>query len=244
MALLRLDKLVSFCTGVSRKEVRALIRDGRISVAGAAEIAADMKVDTEKTEVFLDSRRLVYEQFRYLMMNKPAGYVSSTDDPRDKTVLDLLPGEYSRFSLFCAGRLDKDSEGLLILTDDGTYCHNVISPKKNVFKKYYCRVSGMLCDGDAVAVAEGMTLPDGTELLPGRLEQISESECFIYIREGKYHQVKRMLSALGKPVTYLKRLKIGSLELDPRLEKGSVKKMTYEEAALVFVNEDYNNCIN
>lgn len=244
MAVLRLDKLVSSCAGVSRKEVRALIKDGRISVAGAAETAADMKIDTEKTDVFLDGRKLVYEQFRYLMMNKPAGYVSSTDDPRDRTVLDLLPAEHGRFSLFCAGRLDKDSEGLLILTDDGTYCHNVISPKKNVFKKYYCTVSGTLSDGDAAAVAEGMTLSDGTKLMPGRLERISDSECFIYIREGKYHQVKRMLAALGKPVTYLKRLKIGSLELDPSLEKGSVKKMTYEEAALVFVNEDYNNCIN
>ena len=244
MAVLRLDKLISSSMNMSRKDVRALIKGGRITVDGVYAASPDMKVDTGISSVIVDGERLEYEEHRYLMMNKPAGYVSSTDDPKSPTVLELLPEEYRHFELFCAGRLDKDSEGLLILTDDGAYCHSVISPKKNVFKKYYVKVSGRLEEADAEAVSAGMTLSDGTVLMPGRLEIIGDNEGLVYIREGKYHQVKRMLGSLGKPVVYLKRLKIGALELDPDLEKGAVKKLTYSEASMVFSNEDKENCVN
>ena len=243
MAVLRLDKLISSSGTASRKEVRSLVRSGRVTVNGVPAGSADMKVDAECDDVRLDGERIVFEEHRYIMMNKPAGYVSSTDDPRDATVLELLPEEYRRFSLFPAGRLDKDAEGLLILTDDGDYCHNVISPKKNVYKKYYVRVENALDESDKAAFERGITLSDGTAFLPGKLELLSGNECYVYIREGKYHQVKRMLGYLGKPVIYLKRLSVGGLELDPEIECGEIKKLSREEAELVFSDGCKGNCV-
>lgn len=234
MALVRIDKIVSSAGNFSRKEARFLIKSGRVSVDGITVKSADEKYDPDEKSIFVDGMKLNFEMLHYFMMNKPAGYISSTDDPRDKTVLELVPEEYSRLKLFPAGRLDKDAEGLLILTDDGQYCHNVISPNKNVYKKYYVKVDGQLTKEDIEKFSEGMKMADGTEFLPGKLEILSENEGYVYIREGKFHQVKRMLAHIGKPVLYLKRVSIGNLELDPAIEKGKMKKISPEEAALVF----------
>lgn len=234
MALYRIDKIISACGKASRREVKALLKEGRVTAGGRNVRSPDEKFDPEKDDIRLDGERLSFEEKHYFVMNKPAGYVSSTDDPRDKTVLELVPEEYTHLNLFPAGRLDKDAEGLLILTDDGQYCHNVISPKKNVFKKYYVRVDGMLGDEDVTAFGRGFILRDGTRYRPGKLEIISENEGWVYISEGKFHQVKRSLESLGKPVIYLRRVKIGGLELPDGLELGKMKKLLPEEANLVF----------
>lgn len=243
MGLMRLDRAVSSSGAVSRKDVKAIIKSGRVAVSGKTVKDPGVKVDPDRDEICLDGRKLTYEKHRYILMNKPAGVVSSTDDPRDRTVLDLLPEEYSGYGLFPAGRLDKDAEGLLILTDDGDYCHRVISPKKNVFKKYYVKVDGELTQKDAEAVARGIKTQGGGDFMPGKLDIIGHNEAFISIREGKYHQVKRMLASVGKPVLYLKRVSIGMLKIDEDLPPGGFRKMPAEEAALVFENDNDINCL-
>lgn len=234
MAVYRIDKIISACGKASRREVKSVLKRGRVIADGRVVKNPDEKYDPEKTEILFDGERLIYEEKHYFMMNKPAGYVSSTDDPRDKTVLELVPEQYRHLNLFPAGRLDKDAEGLLILTDDGDYCHNVISPQKNVVKKYYVRVNGELTSKDIEAFRRGFVLNDGTKYSPGNLEIISGDEGYVYISEGKFHQVKRSLESLGKPVEYLKRVCIGALELEGNLGLGKMKKLTKEEAALVF----------
>ena len=243
MSFMRLDKLVSSSGAASRKDVKAMIKSGRVTVSGVVAKDPGMKVDPDTDRICLDGDALAYEEHRYILMNKPAGVVSSTDDPRDSTVLDLLPEEYRKYGLFPAGRLDKDAEGLLILTDDGDYCHSVISPKKNVFKKYYIKTQGELTPKDAEAVAAGIKTLGGGDFLPGKLDIIGKNEAFIYIREGKYHQVKRMMASLEKPVSYLKRVSIGMLKIDEDLPKGGFRKIPKEEAMLVFENDDEINCL-
>jgi len=238
----RLDKIVAGSGNISRKEVKQFIKQGRVSVNGRVASSAETKV-SDTDIIMLDGAVIAYDKVNYFMMNKPAGFISSTDDP-GRTVLELVPEEYSHLKLFPAGRLDKDSVGLLILTDDGDYCHNVISPKKNVMKKYYVRVDGVLTERDKKAFADGITLSNGESFLPGILEPLSENEAYVYIREGKYHQVKRMLGYLGSPVTYLKRMSIGRLELDESLKEGEMKKLTRAEAELVFEPFGYFTNIN
>jgi 16S rRNA pseudouridine516 synthase len=162
-------------------------------------------------------------------VNKPAGVVSSTDDPRDRTVLDLLPAEMRRIGLFPAGRLDKDSVGLLILTDDGELAHRITSPRHKLEKLYFVRVDGRLDESDTEAFAGGMQLGGGQRALPAKLRIISPSEAEVALREGKYHQIKRMLAARGKPVLYLKRLSIGPIRLDPALPEGHWRELTQAE---------------
>ena len=169
------------------------------------------------------------ERFTYVMLHKPAGVLSATEDTRQQTVLDLLPPELRRRSLSPVGRLDKDTEGLLLLTNDGALAHRLLAPRSHVDKVYYARVEGALEPADAAAFAAGMTLGDGLECLPAGLEILSPWECLVTLREGKFHQVKRMLAARGKPVTYLKRLSMGPLRLDPELAPGAFRMLTAEE---------------
>ena len=230
----RLDKIIAASGIASRKDCKSMIKAGRIAVNGIVAISPDQKAE-DADVITVDGMPIEHEKFHYFMMNKPQGYVSSTDDPKSMTVLDLIPPEYRHLHLFPAGRLDKDAVGLLILTDDGDYCHNVISPKKNVVKRYFVRVDGTLTEKDKARFAEGIVLGDGTELLPARLEILSKNEGYVFIREGKYHQVKRMLASLGCPVTYLKRMNIGSLALDETLPEGKIKKLSPDEAASVFL---------
>lgn len=225
----RLDKIISATGKKSRREVREMVRQGRVLVDGKPAPAADMKVDPQTAVILLDGEPLGYEKFTYVMLHKPAGVLTATEDRRQETVLDLLPPELRRRALSPVGRLDKDTEGLLLLTNDGQLAHRLLSPKSHVDKVYYARVDGALEPGDIAAFAAGMTLGDGLECLPAGLEILSPTEAFVTLREGKFHQVKRMLAARGKPVLYLKRLSMGRLRLDPALAPGAWRMLTEEE---------------
>ena len=225
----RLDKIISSTGKKSRREVREMVRQGRVLVDGKPAPAADMKVDPQTAVILLDGEPLGYEKFTYVMLHKPAGVLTATEDRRQETVLDLLPPELRRRALSPVGRLDKDTEGLLLLTNDGQLAHRLLSPKSHVDKVYYARVDGALEPGDIAAFAAGMTLGDGLECLPAGLEILSPTEALVTLREGKFHQVKRMLAARGKPVLYLKRLSMGRLRLDPALAPGAWRMLTEEE---------------
>ena len=225
----RLDKIISATGKKSRREVREMVRQGRVLVDGKPAPAADMKVDPQAAVILLDGEPLGYEKFTYVMLHKPAGVLTATEDRRQETVLDLLPPELRRRALSPVGRLDKDTEGLLLLTNDGQLAHRLLSPKSHVDKVYYARVDGALEPGDIAAFAAGMTLGDGLECLPAGLEILSPTEALVTLREGKFHQVKRMLAARGKPVLYLKRLSMGRLRLDPALAPGAWRMLTEEE---------------
>ena len=225
----RLDKIISATGKKSRREVREMVRQGRVLVDGKPAPAADMKVDPQTAVILLDGEPLGYEKFTYVMLHKPAGVLTATEDRRQETVLDLLPPELRRRALSPVGRLDKDTEGLLLLTNDGQLAHRLLSPKSHVDKVYYARVDGALEPGDIAAFAAGMTLGDGLECLPAGLEILSPTEALVTLREGKFHQVKRMLAARGKPVLYLKRLSMWRLRLDPALAPGAWRMLTEEE---------------
>ena len=229
----RLDKRLADTGKWSRKEARELIRAGRVLVDGAVCRAPEEKVDAD-APVTVDGEPVGSAGPVYLMLNKPAGVVSSTDEPGERTVLDLLPEEYRHMDLFPAGRLDKDTEGLLLLTDDGPLAHRLLAPKSHVDKVYYVETDGILDETDASAVRAGVTLADGYVCLPGELELMAGKGARITLREGKYHQVKRMLAALGKPVVYLKRVRFGPLVLDEALPKGGWRALTEEERQALF----------
>ncbi len=229
----RLDKRLAGTGRWSRKEARELIKAGRVSVSGAVYRSPEEKVSDDAL-VSVDGQALDGPGPVYIMLHKPAGLVSATEDPREETVLSLLPPEYQRRGLFPAGRLDKDTEGLLLLTDDGPLAHRLLSPRHHVDKVYYLEVAGVLDASDVQAAREGMVLADGLQCLPAELEVLPDGRSgLITLHEGKYHQVKRMLAARGKPVTYLKRIRFGSLELDPNLPKGSWRLLSPEETALL-----------
>lgn len=226
----RLDKILAGTGRWSRKEVRDLVRAGRVTVNGAVAQSADQKISREGLSLLVDGIPVSGEAFTYLMLNKPAGLVSATEDPRQATVLDLLPAHLRRIGLFPAGRLDKDTVGLLLLTNDGPLAHRLLSPKKHVDKIYFVRVEGALDADDVRAFAGGMTLPDGLVCQSARLEPLDDpSEALVTLREGKYHQIKRMLSERGKPVRYLRRISMGPLTLDPGLEEGGWRPLTAAE---------------
>ena len=229
----RLDRRLANTGRWSRKEARGLIRAGRVRVDGAVCRAPEQKVDAD-TPVSIDGEPIAASGPVYLMMNKPAGVVSSTDEPGERTVLDLLGEEYRHIGLFPAGRLDKDTEGLLLLTNDGPLAHRLLAPKSHVDKVYYVETDGVLDETDMEAVRTGVTLADGYICLPGELEPLSDSSAHITLHEGKYHQVKRMLAALGKPVVYLKRVRFGPLVLDDDLPKGGWRSLTEEEQQALF----------
>lgn len=232
MSLQRLDKLMAATGRWSRREAKELIRQGRVLVNGLPARSGEEKADPEAAAILVDGTDLGYSRFTYVMLNKPAGVLSATEDPRQGTVLDLLAPELRRRGLFPVGRLDKDTEGLLLLTNDGPLAHRLLSPRRHVDKTYFVRVEGVLDRADEAAFAAGMTLADGLECLPAGLEVLEAPDtAIVTLREGKYHQIKRMLAARGKPVVYLKRLTMGPLSLDPVLEKGAWRPLTPEELA-------------
>ncbi len=222
---MRLDRLLSELGAASRSELRQIIRRGRVSVDGVVVTEPERRVDPEGSEIRLDGELLTYRRFRYFMMDKPAGVLSVTEDRKQKTVLDLLPPELKRLDLFPVGRLDKDTSGLLILTNDGDFAHRVISPKSGVEKRYRAEVEGVPDEADVKAFAEGLTLGDGTKCLPARLEITGANICYVTVMEGKYHQVKRMLAYRGKPVVSLRRLSVGALELGEALGPGGFREL-------------------
>ena len=233
MPLMRLDKYISDCGAASRREIKQMIKAGRITLNGATADAPDMKLDPEKAVVAVDGATLKYEKNHYFMLNKPAGVLSATDDGKQKTVLDLFSPEHKRLKLFPVGRLDKDTTGLLLITDDGDFAHKVISPKSEIFKLYHAQTETPVTDADIAAFRQGITLADGTRCLPAGLELCADGSCLVTVMEGKYHQVKRMLASRGKPVTALKRLKIGALELDKGLNAGEYRPLTADELCRV-----------
>lgn len=222
----RLDKLLAGTGRWTRSQARELVRAGRVRVDGKTAARPEEKA-APGHGVTVDGEPVVCGGFLYLMMNKPAGVLSATGDPRQKTVLDLLPPHLRRVGLFPAGRLDKDTVGLLLLTNDGALAHRLLSPKKHVDKTYFVRVDGALDGEDGDAFAAGMVLEDGTVCLGAGLDRLERpDEAIVTLREGKYHQIKRMLAQRGKPVLFLRRLTIGPLALDASLEPGAWRELT------------------
>ena len=224
----RLDKLLASTGRWSRSQVKELVRQGRVRVDGRVAARPEEKCAPEQ-ELTVDGEPVCLQKFVYIMMNKPDGWLSATEDKRQQTVLDLLDKPLQRRGLFPVGRLDKDTEGLLLLTNDGDLAHRLLSPKKHVDKVYYVEVDGILDEEDAAAFRSGMTLSDGTVCLPAELRSLGGNRGEVTLREGKYHQVKRMLAARGKPVRYLKRISFGPLALDESLEKGCWRPLSMEE---------------
>lgn len=234
MPKLRLDKFLADQGLASRKELREIIRSGRVSVNGAAVKSADWKVDPESDRICFDGSSVTAASVHTLMLYKPLGVVSATEDKNEKTVLDLLPQQYRRMGLSPVGRLDKDTSGLLLLSNDGDFLHRVISPKSAVEKCYCVTVEGEPDEEDVKAFREGLLLRDGTECLPAKLELLGNGRCLVRVTEGKYHQVRRMLASRGLPVKELKRLSIGNLLLDEDLGPGGWKELGQEDLCRVF----------
>ena len=232
----RLDKFISSQTSLSRKDAGRAIRDKRVAVNGDIIRAVDTKIDPKTDTITLDGQAITYQQYVYYMMNKPMGAVSATEDRSERTVLDLLPADLRRDGLFPAGRLDKDTTGLLILTDDGDYAHRMLSPKKHVDKTYIATLDREPDASVSASFAEGITLTDGTACKEGQAVCLGNHRVRVTIHEGKYHQVKRMFAALGYKVTALERIRIGGLTLDSSLQKGDVRPLSADEAALVFAD--------
>lgn len=234
MPLMRLDKLLSDMGIASRKELREIIRSGRVSVDGAVETRPEVKLDPAQVSVKLDGRELRYQKYHYFMIDKPTGVVTATEDRKQPTVLDLLTPEMRRMGLFPVGRLDKDTSGLLLLTDDGEFAHRVISPKSCVKKRYYAEVEGEADAEDVLAFSRGILLADGTQCLPAELELLGGGKCIVTVMEGKYHQVRRMLASRGKPVLTLRRLSIGGLVLGDELGAGNWRELSAQDLCTLF----------
>lgn len=230
----RLDKLLAGTGKWSRREVKALVRQGLVRVDGRLAASAEDKLDPAAAIITVAGETVALHRFTYVLLHKPAGVLTATEDRKQPTVLDLLPPELRRIGLAPVGRLDKDTEGLLLLTNDGELAHRLLSPKYHVDKRYLARVDGELSAADAEAFARGMTLGDGLECLPAGLELLPGHACIVTLREGKFHQVKRMLAARGAPVLYLKRLSMGPLKLDDSLAAGAYRLLRAEEILALY----------
>ena len=234
----RLDKILSDAGVAARRELKGIIKAGRVTVDGVVVREADRKIDETTAVITMDGEPIAAETLFYYMMNKPAGVLTATEDREQKTVLDLLPENIVRQGVFPVGRLDKDTTGLLLLTNDGDFAHQVVAPKSHVAKVYEARTDGIADESDALRFREGIVLRDGTKCLPAALRCTGTDICYVTVMEGKYHQVKRMLAACGKPVQTLRRLSIGQLELDPALEPGSVRPLRAEELTAALTTID------
>ena len=233
---MRLDKLLALLGEGTRSEIKAMVRAGRVTVDGAGARDAGMQVDGAQSDVRLDGRRLCYKAVRHVMLNKPSGVLTAARDKKQKTVMDLLPPMYAAMGAMPAGRLDKDTEGLLVITSDGQLAHRIISPRHEVGKVYYARLDGELTDEDVAALETGIHIRDADgefDARPAKLRRDGGDAAYIRVTEGKYHQVKRMFAARGKHVVYLKRMAIGSLALDPELKPGEWRELTDDEVALL-----------
>ena len=228
---IRLDKYLADMGCGTRSQVKREIAGGSVMVNGVPARRPEDKIDTEKDSVVFRGSPVGYVEYEYFMLNKPAGVVSATEDRRERTVLDLIDAR-QRKDLFPVGRLDKDTEGLLLITNDGEMAHRLLSPKKHVDKAYYARVAGRITEEHVRLFAEGVDIGDEKPTLPAELTVLSSgeiSEIELVIREGRFHQVKRMFQAAGGEVIYLNRLRMGSLVLDGELEPGEYRKLTEEE---------------
>ena len=231
---MRLDKFISNATAYSRKDVRGLLKRGAIRINGVPARAPDQKVDENADQISIDGKEIRYREFIYLMLHKPQGYLSATEDDRDPVVTDLVPEEWKHFQVFPVGRLDKDTEGLLLLTNDGHFAYELTSPKKNRYKRYLARLDKPAEVADIAEFAKGMVFQDFTAR-PAVLEIDPDDPCQVWVEiaEGKFHQVKRMCERVGKTVIYLKRVAMDQLPLDPDLPLGGVRELTAEEMNLL-----------
>lgn len=229
MKKIRLDKFISDSTSYSRKDASMIIKSGEVSVNGTIIKDTGYKVDKETDTVFLKNEQITHKDNYYIMMNKPAGYLSATEDRYQSTVLELLDESIPKSKIFPAGRLDKDTEGFLFLTTDGPLAHRVTGPKNHVPKKYYVEVDGKIESELITAFKEGITLENDEECKSADLEILSEKTCYLTITEGKFHQVKRMFKMFSLNVVYLKRMSIGSLTLDENLKPGEYRELTDDE---------------
>ncbi|EAE4891767.1 rRNA pseudouridine synthase [Listeria monocytogenes] len=230
---MRLDKLLSHTGFGSRKEVKPLLKSGAVVVNGMIQKDSKTQVNPDKDQITVHGTPVVYQEFVYFMLHKPQNVVSATEDNVSETVIDLLAQEDTLTDPFPVGRLDKDTEGLLIITNDGTLAHNLLSPKKHIDKTYYAKIDGDVTAADVEAFAAGIELDDSYTCKPARLEIITPNEIKVTIQEGKFHQVKRMFAARGKSVSYLKRISMGNLQLDESLALGEYRPLTEAELAIL-----------
>ena len=236
MKNMRLDKFLSECGICSRSESKIFIKKGMITVNGKKAAKGEEKIDPDNDEIMFKGQKITYSKFEYYMLNKPAGVVSATEDKNDKTVIDLVPKPHAK-DIFPVGRLDKDTEGLLIITNDGETAHRLLSPKKHVDKTYFVRTSGGKIGTEEVEKLEnGVDIGEEKLTLPAEIEILKNgeiSESLLTIREGKFHQVKRMFKAVGREVICLKRISMGKLKLDESLEKGGCRRLTEDEINMI-----------
>ena len=233
---MRLDRYLANMGCGSRTEVRRMVRSGNVNVNGQSIRDESYQINPGVDIIICWGSEVVYREHIYLMLNKPAGVISATEDLKEQTVLDLLDPKYHNKGIFPVGRLDKDTEGLLILTNNGELGHKLLSPKKKVPKRYYAQVAGKIGPEDVESFHNGIVLDDGYRTMPAELKllQVGDpNEVLVIIREGKYHQIKRMFQALGKRAVYLKRLAMGELTLDPNLDNGAYRELTEEEVRIL-----------
>lgn len=226
---MRIEKLAA-SVAMTRKEFKKAMGQGRVSVNGIIKKSGSVDIDPAADVVELDGKKIEYNEFIYIMMHKPAGVISATDDPRQQTVIDILPEKYKRYDLFPVGRLDIDTEGLLLITNDGQTAHKLLAPNKNVYKTYFVITDGEITEEDAQRIQSGVMLDGGYMTKPARVMVYEDkTQSSISITEGKFHQVKRMYASVGKKVLYLKRTEFGGLCLDESLEKGETRELTPDE---------------
>lgn len=233
---MRLDRFLAECGMGTRSEVKKIIKSGAVSVNGKAVTKAETHVDAEKDVVLAFGSQVEYREFIYLMLNKPQGYISATRDGRTPTVMELVPEEYLHFEPFPVGRLDIDTVGLLLLTNDGDLAHRLLSPKKHIPKTYVAEIQKAVTEKDVEAFRKGIVLDDGYKTLPAELRGIDGENGFwaeVVIHEGKFHQVKRMFEAIDNKVLFLKRTKMNRLCLDERLDFGEIRELSEEELSLL-----------
>ena len=232
--MMRLDKYLTEMSVGSRSSVKKIIKSGRVYVDGKEVVKPETKIDENASQVMVDGSEICYNKYEYYMLNKPKGCISATNDREHKTVIDIIKSSNKK-DLFPVGRLDIDTEGLLLITNNWELAHKLLSPKKHVEKKYYVEVQGILDENDAKLVQEGLDIGEEKLTLPAKMSNINTDEqngvssCFLTIHEGKFHQVKRMMKKLGKSVTYLKRVSMGSLVLDENLKTGEYRELTKSE---------------
>ena len=231
----RLDKIIATALQISRKDAIALIKRGRIAVNKETIKDPKAKFDENGAVLFCDNEQIYYNKYVYIMMNKPKGVISASNGKGEKTVVDILPPDMKRKNLFPAGRLDKDTTGVVILTNDGAAAHNALSPKQHVTKKYYLLTADEYSDDDILAIENGLTLKDGYTTKPCKIDRISDKEGYIYLTEGKYHEIKRLFGARGNKIVGLERKAFGTITADD-LECGKWRYMTSEEIS-AFKNE-------
>ena len=226
--LIRLDKYLADMGLGTRSQVKDIIKKGKININGIVVKDSNIKVDSNKDEIYFEGNPIVYAEFEYYMLNKPAGVISASNDKKQKTVIDLIETR-KRDDLFPVGRLDKDTEGLLLICNDGELSHNLLSPKKHVNKTYYVELDSPLTDDKAKEVCDGVYIESGVKSMPAKLEYIDKQKVYLTIHEGKFHQVKKMFHAVGCEVTYLKRMTMGPLRLDESLKPGEYRMLTNAE---------------